>query len=546
MAFSVFPKRSIPLWCWPLLFFCFLILTPVLAIISSFFTPQPDIWQHLAETVLSDYVLNSLALVLGVSVLTLFLGVTSAWLIATCEFPGKVWLQWLLMLPMAMPAYILAYIYTGILDFSGFVQSHIRELMGWGYGDYYFPDIRSLGGAILVLSLALYPYIYVLARTAFARQSVSTWDVARGMGYKPFTVFFKVSLPLARPAIIAGLALVLMETLADYGTVHYFGISVLSTGIYRTWFGMGSDIAASQLAGALLFFVILLLVLESYARRGRRFTQTGLMRGQSLFKLSKRKQCIAVLFCCIPIVLGFLWPFLQLVSWVVTTQVSFDHDYWVLVGNTLFLASITAFIAMLIALFLVYMRRLVKHRLVAMAVAVAGLGYALPGTVIAVGVMRPFAALDQQVNQYWQHLGYDQIGLIFSGTLFILVFAYLVRFLAVAISSVQSSMDTLTPSMDDAAKSLGLKTHQILWRVHLPLLRGGLLSALLLVFVDTLKELPATLVLRPFNFNTLAVRSYELANDERLISAAPTIITIVLVGLLPVILINRSALKSSQ
>lgn len=544
MFSSVLSKRSIPVWCWPLLFFCFALLTPVLAIVSSFFSPQPDIWQHLSQTVLSDYVLNSLGLVLGVSALTLFLGVTTAWLIATCDIPGKTWLQWLLMLPMAMPAYILAYIYTGILDFSGPIQSYIRQVMSWGYGDYYFPEIRSLGGAILVLSLALYPYIYVLARTAFARQSVSTWDVAKGMGYTSRSVFFKVSLPLARPAIIAGLSLVLMETLADYGTVHYFGVSVFSTGIYRTWFGMGSDVAASQLAGALLFFVILLLGLEFYARRGRRFTQTGLMRGESLFKLSPRYKCIAVVFCWLPILLGFLWPFLQLLSWVVNTDVSFDHDYWVLVGNTLFLAAITAFIAMIIALLLVYMHRLVKHKLIAIAVAVAGLGYALPGTVIAVGVMRPFSALDQSLNTLWENWTSDQLGLVFSGTLFILVFAYLVRFLAVAISSVQSSMEMLTPSMDDAARSLGLRSHQILWRVHLPLLRGGLLSALLLVFVDTLKELPATLVLRPFNFNTLAVRSYELANDERLISAAPTIITIVLVGLLPVILINRSALKS--
>lgn len=534
-----------PLWCWPLLFLCLLFLIPVVAIVSSLWQPQFEVWAHLFDTVLADYFLNSLFLVLGVAVLSLALGIGSAWLVACCQLPGKAWFEWLLLLPMAMPAYIIAYTYTGILDFSGPIQTQIREATGWGYGDYYFPEIRSLGGAILMMALVLYPYIYVLARTAFAGQSVSSWQAARGLGLKPWQVFMRVSLPMARPAIVSGLALVLMETLADYGTVQYFGVSVLSTGIYRTWFGLDNVLAASQLAAALLFFVVLLLALEFYGRRASSFAQKGLTMGQQSLALKPWQQVLAVVLCAIPLVLGFLWPFIQLAYWAfIESEEAFDASYWQLLLNSLALAAFTAVLAVSLALALVYMRRLVKSKLIAIAVATAGLGYALPGTVIAVGVMRPFAAFDQSINAYLEQSFAYQPGLIFSGTLFALIFAYLVRFMAVSINSVQAGMNAITPSMDEAARGLGLRPWAVVRRVHLPLLRGGLLSALLLVFVDTLKELPATLVLRPFNFNTLAVRSYELANDEQLINAAPAVITIVLAGLLPVILLNRSMSKS--
>lgn len=543
MSKSLLLLRSTPLWCWPLMCLCVLLLVPVFAIVSSLWQPQWEVWQHLQSTVLSDYVFNSLGLVLGVGALSLLFGVGSAWLIACCQLPGKAYLQWMLLLPMAIPAYIMAYVYTGMLDFSGPVQSQLRSWMGWSYGDYYFPEVRSLGGAILMLGLALYPYIYMLARTAFAAQSLSSWESARSLGLQPRQVFWRVSLPMARPAIISGLALVLMETLADYGTVQYFGVSVLSTGIYRTWFGLDNILAASQLAVALLVFVLLFLALEAYGRRGSRFHQTGASLGQRGLPLSRMQRWFAVLFCLLPIVLGFLWPFAQLCIWVISHTERFDDGYWRLLWNTLALSAGTALLAVSLGLALVYMRRLVQHKVIGLLVLLAGLGYAVPGTVIAVGVMRPFAGLDQTLNYYWLQWFDYQPGLIFSGTLFVLVFAYIVRFMAVSISSVQAGMNTVTPSMDEAARGLGLKPWSVVRRVHLPLLKGGILSALLLVFVDTLKELPVTLVLRPFNFNTLAVRSYELANDEQLISAAPTVITIVLIGLLPVILLNRSALN---
>jgi iron(III) transport system permease protein len=510
------------------------------------FVPATQVWQHLADTVLIDYISNSLLLMLGVAIGTLILGVASAWLTAMCQFPGRKIFEWALLLPLAMPAYIIAYTYTGMLDYAGPVQTLIRSLTGWGYGDYWFPDIRSIEGAVIMLSLVLYPYVYLLTRAAFLNQSICVLDVSRTLGNGSWATFFRVALPLARPAIVAGLTLALMETLADFGTVEYFGVQTFTTGIFRTWYGLDDVAAAAQLAGVLLLFVFTLIIIERYQRKQARYHHTS-QRHQALkrIELSGLRGLGALGFCLSLLLLGFLFPVIQLLMWVITTSEEvLDSRYWGLVQHSLTLASVTTVLALMVALLLGYGRRISPNKMTKAAVNIAGMGYAIPGAVIAVGVMIPFSAFDNWLDA-WLRTQFDiSSGLLLSGMIVALVFAYLVRFLAMSLQTVESGLTRVRPSMDEAAQSMGLTTLQTIRRVHMPMLTGSLLTALLLVFVDVLKELPATLILRPFNFNTLAVRAYELASDERLADAAPAALTIVAVGIIPVILLSYSITRS--
>ncbi len=519
---------------------------PVLVIVGFVLVPAGDAWQHLADTVLADYVVNTLLLMLGVAVGTLIGGVGTAWLTSMCRFPGRGLFEWALILPMAMPAYIIAYTYTGMLDFAGPVQSTLRDWTGWRFGDYWFPEIRSLEGAATMLALVLYPYIYLLSRAAFLGQSLCVLDVSRTLGNGPWRTFFAVALPLARPAIVAGLTLALMETLADYGTVQYFGVQTFTTGIFRTWFGLNNAAAAAQLSAMLLGFVLVLIALERTSRSQARYHDTG-RRHQSIrrYRLTGTRAAFAVAFCLVPLMFGFLIPSGQLAIWALTiADGAYDAAFWRLVWNSLELASAAAIIALLLALLLGYGKRLHPTRAVTGAVKVAGLGYAVPGTVIAIGVIIPFAWFDNTLDA-WMRRTFDvSTGLLLSGTLAALIFAYLTRFLAVALQTVEAGLVRIRPSMDEAGRAMGYRPAEVLRRIHIPMLTGSLLTAVLLVFVDVLKELPATLILRPFNFNTLAVRAYELASDERLADTAPAALTIVLAGLLPVILLSRSITKS--
>lgn len=519
---------------------------PVLVVMSFLFAPAGEVWGHLADTVLRDYVTNSLWLMLGVTIGTLIGGVGTAWLTSMCRFPGRGLFEWALLLPMAMPAYIIAYTYTGLLDFAGPVQTLLRTWFGWGFGDYWFPEIRSREGAAIMLSLVLYPYVYLLARAAFLSQSLCVLDVSRTLGNGPWRTFFTVALPLARPAIVAGLSLALMETLADYGTVQYFGVATFTTGIFRTWYGLNNTVAAAQLSALLLGFVFLLVALERLSRRGARYHQTS-QRHQSIrrYPLRGGRALAALAFCLLPVAWGFLIPAGMLATWawkVADTRI--DAAFLGLVGHSLGLAAIASLLALVLALILGYGRRLHPTRGVAAAVRIAGMGYAVPGTVIAVGVIIPFAWFDNSLDAWMRATFGLSTGLLLSGTLAALLFAYLVRFLAVSLQTVESGLGKIRPAMDESARSLGLRPGEVLRRVHMPMLRGSLLTALLLVFVDVLKELPATLILRPFNFNTLAVRVYELAADERLADAAPAALAIILAGLLPVILLSRSITQS--
>ncbi|ROR34637.1 ABC transporter permease [Inmirania thermothiophila] len=525
-----------------------LLALPVVTVAAHVFHPAGEVWRHLVATVLAEYVRNSLLLAAGVGAGTLVIGVGTAWLTTLCRFPGRRLFEWALLLPLAVPAYIIAYTYTGMLDFAGPVQSALREAFGWRHGDYWFPEIRSLGGAVAMLTLVLYPYVYLLARAAFLEQSVAALEAARILGCGPWGAFLRVAVPAARPAIVAGVSLVLMETLADFGTVQYFGVSTFTTGIYRTWFGLGDSAAAAQLAAVLLGFVFAVLVLERRARRRARFHHVaGSGRPLPVVRLRGVRGWLAAAACALPLLLGFALPFLQLAAWTVqTAESAFDPRFLRLVVNTLNLAGGTAVLALVVALVMAYGRRLRGGAAVAAAVRVAATGYAVPGTVIAVGVLIPFGALDNALDAWMRaHLGVST-GLLLSGTVAGLVFAYLVRFLAVSLNTVESGLARIRPAMDEAARTLGHAPREILRRVHLPMLRGSLLTAVLLVFVDVMKELPATLILRPFNFNTLAVRAYELASDERLMDAAAPAVTIVLAGIVPVLLLSRAIARSRR
>lgn len=530
-------------WRWTVLPPALLLALPVLVIFASVLQSQTEVWLHLRQTVLADYVINSLLLAAGTGFGALLLGTSTAWFVSQYQFFFRRPLEWLLLLPLAMPAYIIAYTYTGMLDFAGPIQSMLREQFGWRYGDYWFPQIQSLTGAIIMLSLVLYPYVYMLARTAFAEQSSSLFEASRTLGKSPRQHFWQVALPLARPAILTGTALAMMEAFADYGTVQYFGIATFTTGIFRTWFGMGNQIAAAQLAAMLTSFVLVLLLLERWSRRKIRYYHQGQRSNVAPRRpLKAAKQGAVLLWCLTPVLLGFIIPIMQLATWASERfAVTFDAQFAALVWNSFRLAAMAAAISVLLALLFAYAKRLRRDTLVQLPVKVASLGYAVPGTVIAIGVMWPLAQLDSRIDLLAEHWFGIRTGLLFSGTLFALLMAYTVRFLAVSLHSVETGLQRIKPSMDNAARSLGYAPLQVLKRVHVPLLRGSVLTALLLVFVDVLKELPATLVLRPFNFNTLAVRTYELASDERLADAALPALAIVLVSLLPVILLARSA-----
>ncbi len=522
-----------------------LISIPILTILLSIFLPSSDVWQHLKSTVLTEYVKNSLLLVAGVSLGTLVIGITTAWLCSVCEFPGRKVFSWLLLLPLAFPPYIIAYTYTGLLDFAGPIQTLLRASFGWGFGDYWFPEIRSLSGAITMLSLVLYPYIYLLTRTAFSEQSSSFREASHILGVGMRNTFLKAALPLARPAIIAGLTLVVMETLADYGTVHYFGVPTFTTGIFRTWFGLGDRVAATQLASLLLLCVFLVIIIERYSRKTEKYQNLTNSQKKWRYHLSGSKAALAIFICLTPITLGFVVPALQLFSWALKTAPDIiNSSFFELVFNTVRLAFMVSIVVVVTATFLAYGKRVSAHFIVPYSVNISAMGYAIPGIIIAVGVLLPFAWFDNALDTWLTNNFGLSSGLLLTGTLAALVFAHVVRFMAIGLNSVDADLAKINCNIDDAAQLLGHKSFDRFFYVHLPLIRSGVLTAALLVFVEVIKELPATLVLRPFNFNTLAVRTYELASDERLADSASSALLIVAVGILPILILNRSITKS--
>ena len=526
-----------------------LIATPVISVFSNVFAGGTSgTWSHLASTVLPEFIRNTVILCVGVGLGVSSIGITTAWLTTMLDFPGRRFFQWALVLPLAVPAYVMAYVYTDFLQFVGPVQSWLRETFGWRPGQYWFPDVRTPGGAVAMFMFVLYPYVYLLARTAFLERASGMLEAGRSLGLGPWGCFFRVSLPLARPAVIAGTALALMETLADFGTVAYFGVQTFTTGIYRAWFSLGDRIAAAELSAALLAFVVLVLVLEHASRGRARFNNTSRQQAAPVpIRLSPLVGLVAALACFMPLLLGFLLPAGLLLDMAFSEgDTQFGSRFLHLARNSFVLASVTSVLAVVLAVVLAYAARLARSRLPQVLNRVVGLGYAVPGSVIAVGVLIPVTRLDNQLAAWWQDVFGVNPGLLLTGGIAALVYAYLTRFLAVALHTVDSSLGKITPSMDDASRCLGLGQFGTLRRVHVPILRGSLLTAGLLVFVDVMKELPATLVMRPFNFDTLATQAHTLASDERLTEASTAALTIVAVGLLPMFLISRQIVRGRR
>lgn len=526
-----------------------LIAVPILSVGANIFAGGTGaIWAHLSATVLPEYLANTLWLCLGVGAGVAFGGVATAWLTAMHDFPGRRVFEWALILPLAMPAYVMAYTYTDFLQFVGPVQSWLRATFGLKAGEYWFPDVRSVHGAILMFAFVLYPYVYMLMRTAFIERASGMLEVSRSLGLGPWATFFRVSLPLARPAVAAGVALALMETLADYGTVAYFGVQTFTTGIYRAWFSLGDRIAAAQLSAALLGLVVLVLALERASRGRARFHDTtGRSRPMAGRRLRGVKAWAAFALCAAPLVIGFLLPAGLLLRMALGEgDAQFGARFLQLARNSFVLAALTALLAVVIAVLLAYAARLNKGGWPAVLNRLVGLGYAVPGSVIAVGVLIPVTRFDNLLAEALRQSFGINPGLLLTGGIAALVYAYLVRFLAIALQTLEASLGKITPSMDDAARSLGLGQAAMLRRVHVPLLRGSMLTAALLVFVDVMKELPATLVMRPFNFDTLATQTYILAADERLAEASTAALAIVAVGLLPLIILSRQIAMSRR
>ncbi len=526
------------------------VATPILVVAGFMFIPATEIWSHLIDTVLWRYFANTAFMMIAVSFLVLSIGVGAAWFVTMYEFPGRKIFTWALFLPLAMPAYIIAYTYTGMFDFAGPVQTFLRETFEWGRQDYWFPQVRSVGGAAIMFGLVLYPYVYMVSRAAFLEQSVAALEVGRTLGRSPLRVFIEIALPLARPAIVTGLALALMETLADFGTVQYFAVDTFTTGIYRTWLGLGEPAAAAQLAGVLMAFVFFLVMLERRYRGKKKFYHTG-GRYQEIRRvaLSPLKSLLVFVGCFIPVFFGFLLPVLWLLNKsFLYPETVLNSEFPALLTSSLGVAVAASLIALIIAIFLVFAQRqaagVVVSRLRYICIRTAAMGYAIPGPVLAVGILIPFGFIDNSVDQFMRDSFGVSTGLILSGTMVALIFAYVVRFLAISLNTVEASAEKITPNMERAAQTMGVTGLKALFRVHIPIMSGSVLTALLLVFVDVLKELPATLIMRPFGFETLAVRAYELASDERLAEAAGPSISIVLAGIIPVIILSRAISRS--
>ena len=523
------------------------VLLPVTGLLWAAVGTDENIWQHLLDSVLPNYIVNSLILVTGVCLGVTLVGTCTAWLIANCRFPGHKVFGWMLILPLAMPAYVMAYVYTDFLEYSGPLQTALRLIFSWeNSNEYWFPEVRSHGGAIILLSLVLYPYVYALARAAFSSQALSLLEAGRMLGHSPMKVFFSVSLPLARPAIVVGVTLASMETLSDFGTVDYFAVRTLTTGIFDVWFGMENQSGAAQIALVLLTFIILLVWLERTSRKKQRVNANSRINSTLRLELKGWRSALAIICCGLPILFGFLLPAIIL---AIYSSYSFDlfkyADYLAYTGNTLFLATGTAVLCMMLGIFIGYSQRLSSHWSVKLATRISTIGYAIPGAALAIGLIISFGAMNEIIIPLSEHFSLSAQSFFLSGGVVALFFAYTIRFLAISVGSVESGLEKITPNMDMASRTLGSGPFSTLCRIHIPLLRPALIAGSILVFVDTMKELPATLILRPFNFETLATFVYQYASDELLVECAPAALTIVLAGILPVILLNAAIDKKT-
>ena len=542
-----FALPTIDVWAIGTLAVAVAVAMPILWVLGLALTPSGDIWQHLVDTILGRLVWNTVLLMVGVGIGTFVIGTGTAWIVTMCRFPGRRIFEWALLIPMAVPAYVIAYVYTDLLEYSGPIQGLIRDAFGFETRhDYAFFEIRSLGGAITMMTLVLYPYVYLLARAAFLEQSVCVLEASRTLGKGPWTSFFKVALPLARPSIAVGVSLVMMETLNDFGTVDFFAVPTFTAGIFDVWLNMNSPSGAAQLASMLLMFVIVLVGLERYGRRKQKFHHTSThVRALPGFRLSAPVAALAFIACALPVTLGFIVP-----AWVLGMyatdfyQDTLDADFWTFTGHSLMLSGFAALIAIVLGVFLAYSLRLGQASWVRTLTRLAALGYAVPGAVLAIGILMYLGWLDNTIDGWARGTFGVSTGLIFSGTVIAVTFGYVVRFLSLSFGSAEAGLSKITANMDGAARTLGAGPMSTLKRVHLPMMQGSIMTAALLVFVDCMKELPMTVILRPFDFETLATFVHQYASDELLPEASLAALTIVGAGIIPVILLSLTIARA--
>lgn len=531
---------------WQLLafFVALLVIVPLSVLMLAWLEPAWDIWVHLRQTLFSQLLLNTVKLVGGVTAGTLILGVSLAWLTGACEFPGRKYFSWLLLLPLAMPTYVLAFVFLGLFDYSGPVQSQLRA---WFGRTVWFPDVRSAGGVVLVMSLALYPYVYLLARNAFSTQGKRALEAAESLGCNAWQGFARVVLPMARPWIAGGATLVLMEALADFGAVSIFNFDTFTTAIYKAWFGFFSLPGAAQLSTLLVGLVFILIAVEQQLRRRMRFSQSRVAPQADRIRLHSGKKWLAALYCFCVLLISFLLPALQLLGWSLSVfHVEFDSRYLGLLSHSLLLGLGSAVLVTAVALLLAYTGRRHQDRLTHNLIRIATLGYALPGTVLAVGIFIPLSMIDNALIEIGsRYLGLELPQLL-QGSVFIMLVAYLIRFMAAGFKSIDSAMHRLTTNIDEASRLMGLRGIGLIAKVHLPILRSGIFTALTLVFVDVMKEMPITLMTRPFGWDTLSVKIFELTSEGEWERAALPALTLLFSGLLPIVLLMRGTEKEAR
>ena len=524
------------------------LMVPVLVMLFAGIGAPSELFVHLWQTVLPDYIINTLLLGVSVVLLSVAFGVPAAIIVSQTNVAGKGILRWLLLLPLAMPAYLVAYLYTDLFDYAGPVQRVLRASFGWNSpADYWFFDLRTLPGAAVILSLVLFPYVYMLARTAFEQQDQNLFRASRLLGLSAKQSIIKIALPLARPAIAVAASLVLMETLADFATVQYFAVNTLTTAIYDTWLGYGDLTAANALASVLMLFILFTVVAEQKSRSGQRHQTNRPNKHTKVIILSNWQQLVASTYCWFLVIAGFILPLSLLIKMAVEYSDAQQLTQLVSSGkNSLEVAVYAASITVLFALIFGLYRRLHQDKRRNIPQIISGFGYAIPGTVLAMAMLATFGPLDHWINDLAKLFGFTPPGLILSGSIFVIVFAFIVRFSAIANGTITSGIEQIPASLDLAPASLGAGLKKTLFKVHLPLLKPSILVAWLLVFVEAMKELPAVLLLRPFNFETLSTQIYQLISDEMLEQGALGAILIVLFGLFPIIWLNRTDVKSGK
>lgn len=518
------------------------LVTPLCFLLFESLQGDSDVFSHLWNTVLWDYVRNTLLLILGVCIVSSAIALPLGWITAYCDFPGRKHFEWALMLPLAMPTYIIAYVYTDLFDYAGPIQVALRNWFGWqSPSDYWFFDIRTLPGAIIMIALVLYPYLYLIFKTALREQSFKLVQASQIMGLSPLKSFYRVSMPLARGAIVAGLALISMETMADFATVNYFAVSTLTTAVYDTWLGYYSLTAAAKISGIMLLILFLALMLERFSRREQAvFERQSGVNSETLYRLKGSYAWLATLFCSAVLFFAFVLPVAVLLNYAFSyAEQAWSSAFFLYAWQSFKVAALVCVITIVLSLLVVFYQRIAKQHYPLIPGRLASTGYALPGTVLAIAVLLPLTILDERLNIWLEPLGFSP-GLLLSGTLFAITFAYVVRFYAIAHGAVEASFMRISPSLDMASQSMGKSQGQTLRNVHIPLLRRGILTAGLLVFIECMKELPAALLLRPFNFETLATHVFQYVSDEQLELASISALSIVLVGLVPLYFVNRS------